>query len=238
MKTHISVASVLACAFSLSAQITTALNRLPDGAEEIRIRNNSAISLVAFVVYAKPVTRSGAASHAPHVVYFDAIEPETSPLLTSEERVVMTTGFGPAGRGFFEEPIVTAGIFADGTTSGDAPLLTRLLMRRSNILLAVETALEMLSDAGRHNVPRERLIEQFKRMADSLRRSYIPPEQQVGSFLYQSLVGKLISLPEGQIGSPFPPATFVAQETAMLNRQRYTLLDSQPSLVEAALIGR
>jgi hypothetical protein len=238
MKTIISVASVLACAFSLSAQIKTTIHRLPDGSQEIRIRNHSATSLVAFVVYAKPVTPSGAASHAPHVAYFDAIEPETSPLLASEERVVMTSGFGPAGRDLFEEPVVTAGIFADGTTTGDGPLLTRLLMRRSNMLLAVETALDTLSDAGRRNVPRDRLIEQFKKMADSLRRSYIPPEQQVGSFLYQSIVGKLTNLPDGEVGSPFPPATFVAQETAMLNRQRYTLLDSQPSLVEAALIGR
>ena len=57
MKTVISVASVLACAFSLDAQINTRLNHLPDGLDEVRIRNNSASSLVAFVVAAKQEPR-------------------------------------------------------------------------------------------------------------------------------------------------------------------------------------
>ena len=143
-----------------------------------------------------------------------------------------------AGRCLLEEPIVAAGIFADGTTTGDAALLTRLILRRSSMLLAVETALQTLLDAGRHILPRDRLIAQFKRLADSLNRWYLPPEQQVGRGLYQSIAGKLMNLPEMQVGSPFPPSTFVAQETAALNRQRVTLLRSQPSLADAAFIGR
>jgi len=43
MKTVISLASVLAFAFSLDAQITAVLNHLPNRLPEIRIRNNSAI---------------------------------------------------------------------------------------------------------------------------------------------------------------------------------------------------
>src|SRR5882762_6116111 len=39
------------------------------------------------------------------------------------------------------EPI-TAVIFADGNTTGDAGLLTRMALSRSNLLLAVETAIE------------------------------------------------------------------------------------------------
>lgn len=243
MKTVISAASVLACAFSLDAQITTTLNRLPGGMEEIRIRNNSAISLVAFVVTVKQVTGSHAAGAEHGVAYFDtiepdAIEPPTVPLMPGEERVVMGRGFASPGRHIFEEPIVTAGIFADGTTTGDAALIARLVLRRSNMLAAVETALETLSDAGRHNVPRDQLIERFKKMARSVSYWYLPPEQQVGLLVYQPIIGKLMNLPEGEVGVPFPPATFVAQETAMLNRQRVTLLESQPSLADAAFVGR
>jgi hypothetical protein len=117
-------------------------------------------------------------------------------------------------------------------------LLARLLLRRSNMLLAVETALETLSDAGRYNIPRDQLIKHFRKMADAVNHSYLPLEQQVGRGLYQSIAGKLMSLPEGQVGSPFPPSTFVEQETAMLRQQRVTLWESQPSLVDAALAGR
>lgn len=241
MRTIISVASVLAFTFALDAQITTTVNRstgIHGDAEALRIRNNSASSLVAFAVYAKRVNRSGAANDAAEVAYFDSLELETKPLAAGEELVVMLRGPVLSGQHFFEEPIVTAGILADGTTTGDAALLSRLIIRRSNMLLAVETALETLSDAGRHNVPRSQLIAEFKKMANSLNRWYVPPEQQQASSIYQSIVGKLMNMPEGDVGSPFPPTAFVAQETAMLNRQRYALLDSQPSLADAALIGR
>jgi len=241
MKTVISVASILACAFSLSAQITATLNRLPIGSPEIRIRNNSAVSLAAFAIRMDPVVRSDA-DNAPLMVYMDtAVDTMATPLLPNQERTVpVPIRFRPEGpvEDLFEQPIVTAGIFADGTTTGDAALLTRLLSRRSNMLAAVETAMDMLSDAGRHNVPRDHLIEQFKKMARSVSHWYLPPEQQAGRDLYQSIIGKLMNLPDEPVGSAFPPSAFVEQETAMLNRQRVTLSESQPSLADAALIGR
>ena len=242
MKTVISLASVLAFAFSLDAQITATLNHLPNRMPEIRIRNNSAIGLTAFAIRMNPVVRS-AENNVAFVDFFDtAIDTRATPLLPKEERMVpVTIRFRPGGQpieGLFEEPIVTAGILANGTTTGDAGLLTRLIVRRGNQLAAVELAMEMLSDAGRRNVPRDQLIEQFKKMVGSVSHWYLPPEQQVGSSVYQSIVGKLINLPEEPAGSPFPPATVVAQETAMLNRQRVALSESQPSLADAAFIGR
>ncbi len=242
MKAVFSVASVLAYAFALNAQITATLNRLPDGVDEVRIRNNSAISLVAFVVTVKQVPLSEAGSSAPFVVYSDPlIEPAAKPLLSKEERVVMTRGFRDrSGKHLrlLDEPIATAGILADGSTTGDAALLVRLMLRRNNMLLAVETAIETLSDAGRRNVPRDQLIAQFRKMADSLNHWYVPPEQQVGRGLYQSIAGKLMNLPEVQAGAPFPPSTFVEQETAPLRQRRVTLLESEPSLADATLIER
>ena len=92
------------------------------------------------------------------------------------------------------------------------------MLRRRSLLWAVDTTLETLSDAGRRNVPREELIRQFKRMVDSLNRWYLPAEQQLGSSFYQAMVGKLMNLPQGQAGAPFPPADFVARETAALIR--------------------
>jgi hypothetical protein len=237
MKTVISLASALALALSLDAQISVSTNRVssvPGGGEEVRIRNDSARSLEAFAVYAKRVNYSGAVNDAAQVMFSDSMEPQTEPLRAGEELVVMARGPVAPGQHFFEEPIVTAGIFTDGTTTGDTALLTRLILRRSNMLLAVETSLETLSDAGRRNIPRDQLIEQFKKMANSVNHWYIPPEQQVASGLYRSIVGKLMDLPEGEAGSAFPPATFVERETLMLNRQRYALLGSQPSLADAA----
>ncbi len=245
MQTIITVLLGLTCASSLDAQITATLNRLPDDSTEIRIRNDTAVSVAAFVLSLNYVHRS-TENNAPLMVYVDsAIDPAAKPLLPGQERVVMPErvvvgNFSTGKYGFplFEQPIVTAGIFADGTTAGDATLLTRMMLRRSNMLLAVETTLETLSDAGRHNVPRDKLIEQFRKMADSLNRWYLSPEQQVGRGLYQSIMGKLMNLPEAPLGSPFPPSAFVAQESSILNRQRIALSESQPSLANAVVIGR
>jgi hypothetical protein len=241
MKTVISLAAILACAFSLNAQITAVLNRFPARSSEIRIRNNSAVSLAAFAIDMAPAAQDAPIS-APLLVYVDtAVDQTAMPLLPSQEYTVPVPSRSRPGQpreDLFEPPIVTAGIFADGATTGDPALLRRLILRRCNMLQAVEAALEVLSDAGRHNVPRGQLIEQFRKMVDSVNHWYLPQEQQVGRSLYQSIIGKLTNLPEGPLGSPFPPTAFVEEETARLNRQRVALLDSQPSLADAALIGR
>jgi hypothetical protein len=251
MKTVISAACLLACALSLNAQITAFLKPLPDGSNEVRIRNDTAISLEVFAIRAnrgnafefERAKRPNLSDDAPSTVYVDSmIDEAPARLAPGEERVVKRGGIlwfqGKRVVVTHALPIVTAGIFADGTTSGDAELLRRLILRRCNMLQAVETTLDILSDAGRRNVPRDVLVNQFRKMADSLNRWYVPPEQRVGHDLYQSMMGKLLDLPYEPVGSPFPPDAFVAQETAMLNRQRVTLLESQPSLADAAAVRR
>jgi hypothetical protein len=176
------------------------------------------------------------------MVYVDpAVDTAMRSLPPKQERTVMpdrmiSGSFTNRGMVYsfpvLERPIVTAGILADGTTTGDADLLARLVLRRSNFLAAVDMALKMLSVAGRHNVPRDQLIGRFKAMEESVNRWYLPSEQCVGRSLYQSIIAKLINLPEVEVGSPFPPATFVAQETARLSQQRFTLLELQASAVD------
>ena len=137
----------------------------------------------------------------------------------------------------FEPPVISA-IFADGSTTGDTALLSRLVSRRGSMLQAVELAHEILADAGRHNVPRDQLVKQFRMMADSLNHWYLPPEQQVGGTLYKSVAEKLMNLPQQQVGSAFPPSTFVDQALTELNRQRVALLESQPDLGLLAAIPK
>jgi hypothetical protein len=220
-----------------------------DGSNEIRVRNDSAKNLVAFAVRATRANGSDlimlpTATDDSITVYVDSTADERmAPITPGHERIVpmghilRAPGKG-ALIGIYKPPFITAGIFADGTTTGNAALLDRLIVRRSNVLQAVEISLEILTDAGNSNVQRDHFIQQFKFMADSARRWYVPQDQRVASDVYQSVVEKLLNLPEGPPGSPFPPDAFVAQETGTLNRLRVTLLDSQPSLAEAAAIRR
>src|SRR5258706_3925541 len=203
MKTAISMASMLACAFSLGAQITTTLN-----GGEVRIKNNSSTDLVAFAVALKRVAPNPtgdigpSAANRPNIVYSDPlVETTETPLLPNQERIVQPLRMvsvppgvkigspRPGSPSVFsiEQPILTAGVFADGSTMGDAGLLTRLTLRRSNMLLAVETAMETLSDAGRRNVPRDQLVAQFKKMVDFVSRRYLLQEQKIGLSIYQPI---------------------------------------------------
>ena len=194
MRAVLSAALALTCV-PLDAQINATLQDLPDGLQEVKIQNNSAASLLAFVVAANQTPRRTMAGNPRLVAYFDPlIESEFRPLGTNEERVVMRKGVGyseaarasrenPGGKRVLEEPIVVAGIFADGSITGDPALLARLLVRRANMLAAVETSLEILLRAGRRNIPRDQLIAEFQRMVDAVRRWYLPPEQQVGQTL-------------------------------------------------------
>jgi hypothetical protein len=250
MKNILKLAAVLGCAFSLHAQITAVLKRFPARGPEVEIRNDSTVNLTAFAIRMAPAPQ--AADPAPLLVYVDtAVDMDRSampyeltramPLAPGEEYGVAVPDRLREGRireDLFVPPIPTAAVFADGTTAGDPALLARLMLRRCNMLQAVELAIEMLSDAGRHNVPRGQLIGQFKMMAESVRHWYLPPEQQVGRRLYEGIVGKLTNLPELQLGTAFPPTAFVEQETARLSRQRTMLLESRPNLAEVAVVPR
>lgn len=236
-KSVLAAAVFFACASSLRAQIEAGIQRLSTGAPEVRIRNKAAVSLTAFAVALNPSRE--AEDQTQLVLFFDAVADQAAPLEPDQERAVplfLRSRPGKPIEDLFALPVISAGILADGTTAGDAVLLLRLMTRRSNMLLALETTLEILSDAGRRNIERKQLIEQFRKLADSVWRWYVPPEQQVGRSLYQSLMDKLKNVPEGPLGSPFPPTAFVAEETAALNRRRVALLEAQPSLAKATLL--
>jgi len=247
MKTVITVASMFFCWVSLNAQVTLSLVHAPSGWDEVRIRNASQTALTAFVVAAK--NDNGAADTGGYlVIYSDTvIDGKAQPLLPGEERQVLRQGMlrpasapaRPHGPNHgLAEPVAAAGIFVDGSTTGDTALLTRLLLRRSNMLAAVENAIDMLADAGNRNMPRALLIDRFKKLSDSLSRWYLSQDQQIGRGVYLSIVGKLVDLPEEPLGSPFPPASFVSEESAKLIRQRVALMASQPNLGDTILIEK
>jgi 2-phospho-L-lactate guanylyltransferase (CobY/MobA/RfbA family) len=231
MKAFVAMASLLACAFSLNAQITAVLERVPghssmiavapEGVPEIKIRNISNVNLTAFAISMAPADADG----TPFLFYLDSAvddrAPNQLPLVPTQEYVVNVPIRLLGSRqikDLYKQPIVTAEVFADGTTGGDAILLTRLMSRRNSMLQAVELAHEILANAAKHNVPPPQLIE-----------------QQVGRTVHQSITQKLMDLPPLEVGSPFPPTAFVEKETVVLNRQRSTLLNSRPNIADMAL---
>lgn len=228
------------CAGSANAQITAVLSQAGNRPPEVEVRNDAAAALTAFATRMEPAAYADAANRAPFAAFADAaVDPAMLPLETNQKYAVPVPSRyrqGQSPEALYVAPIATAAVFADGSTSGDAGLLARLVLRRCNMLQAVELARDMLSAAGRHNVPRAQLTAEFQRMADSLNHWYLPPEQQVGRSVYQSLVGKLLSLPDQQLGAPFPPTGFVQEEVAALSRQRTGLLEALPRL--NAALGR
>jgi hypothetical protein len=257
MKTLLLIASGIAC--TCSAQIGTTLNRLPTGEIQITVRNNSDRTLTAFVVSASVIPMNPAAgirnaSDALWVAYHDsAIDLSTKTMppnegLTIPGRVRCIPPKGlwskearkeiPASNcDQLEQPLATAGIYSDGSTTGNPVLLTRLMLRRSSMLLAIDSASAALSEAGKHNNPRGQLVEQFRKLVDSASGWYLFPEQQIGRELFESIIGKLKNLPQGELGEPFPPTAFIEEETARLKQMRVALWESQPSLADGGALA-
>ena len=156
MKSILSVAFVLACVCPSDAQILTTQRRLDDGRTEIKIKNNSAVAVTAFAISAKLITANrearNTAADSLFLAYDDPAIDSSMELLPSQERVLPPVGImcGPvvkqssndslrdAGRARADrqyrrslicelEQATIAAVFADGSTTGDATLLTRLL---------------------------------------------------------------------------------------------------------------
>ena len=120
MKTTLKFASILACAFSIHAQITAVLKRFPARGPEIEIRNVSTVNLTAFAVSMAPVAEDS----APFLVYVDtAVDGDrlamryqlktTMPLSPGEEYGVGVRdrrGVGQRREDLFEPPTVTAAV--------------------------------------------------------------------------------------------------------------------------------
>ena len=259
METLLLIASGIACACSVGAQISTTLNRSPTGEIEITVRNNSDRNLTAFVVGANVIPMNqGAemrsASDSLWVAYHDsAIDLAMKALPPNQERTIhgrvrcnLAKGPWPekgskvipaSNCDQYEQPLATAGIYSDGSTTGNAVLLTRLMLRRSSMLMAIDSGSAALSEAGKHNYPRGQLVEQFRKLVDSVSGWYLFPEQQIGRDLFESIIGKLKNLPQGQLGEPFPPSAFIEEETARLKELRVVLWESQPSLADGGAVA-
>jgi hypothetical protein len=205
----------------LAAQFTATLRTPPNRSPEVEIRTDSTQPLTAFAIRMEPTSPDA----EPFIAFFDVVtDPAPLPLRVE----IPARRVAGAWQSLYTPPILSAALFADGTSSGDPTLLNSLKLRRASMLQAVELARDMLATAGKRNVPRAQLTKQFQQLADSLNHWYLPPEQQVGRTVYQSIVGKLLGLPDQRLGDPFPPTTFVTQEVAALDRQRTTLIAAIP----------
>jgi len=229
-------AVVLASAFLLNAEVNARLAAMPDGTSQIQIVNDTDSEVAAFAIGAIETNKVMEGGRL--VVYRDStidpaaavIVPHQARSIYESQKKVMTRERKETRIAVFQLPIAVAAIFTDGRTTGDPVLLYQLMLRRRNMLQAVEISLEILSGAGRRNVPREQLVGQFKKMEQSVDRWYLGAEQQVGRRLYLNMISKLLALPEGQLGAAFPPDVFVVEETRALSRQRAMLLEAQPAL--------
>lgn len=204
---------VTACASCLESQIIAEPAESATGVAEVRVRNGGTAGVVAFAVAMNPLESS--ADVSPFVAFFDSVFDKAGPLEPEANRtipVLLRLRPGIRIAEVFELPIITAAILADGSTAGDAVLLSRLMLRRCNRLLAIETAIDTLSDVGRRNIARDELVEHFRRLEDSMSKWYIPPEQQIGRELYRSIGDRLKQLPDPPGGVPFPPSTFVEEQ--------------------------
>src|SRR5260370_26006854 len=153
MKAVISLASVLACAFSLNAQITAVIKRFPARSPEIEIRNNSTVSLTAFAIGTPPLMLYVDTAVATDPLVSHLLN-TTMPLLPNQRYAIPLPARSrsrPPLEDLSEPPIVTSGVFADGTTTGDPALLARFITRRANMLRAVRSARLYPSHAARRN---------------------------------------------------------------------------------------
>lgn len=242
MKTALLVA-LSACALALNAQVSAKLTNSRAG-HAIEIRNDGSLPLNAIALRLEWKLRGNRPQEmldmakVPAKIYLDSlIDPSMTPLPPHGARVLergdlTLRTFSDPSVVAIAEPEETAGIFVDGSTTGDQSLLTLLLMRRSNILLAADTAIDILSDAAKHNVPPSWLTGQFRRL--SLGHFYLLPEQEAGRAVYESVLEKLVNLPAAPLGAAFPPTVFVEAETAELRQLRASLVDSRPNLEQAA----
>lgn len=236
---------LLGCVFSLNAQVIARVSQLPNGSNRITIRNNGVVPLAAYAIAAN--VRGG--GHSQVEVYSDLT---VAPLSRNQEVTeTMSIWCGDADQSALafarinlkqkkrlcglEQPRI-GGVLANGGTIGDPVLLMRVLLRRRSTLLALDTTLDRLSNAGRFNITRGQLIREFERMVDSRSRGSLLPEQDSGREIYQEMVGTLMNLEKGRQGSITPPSSFLAQQSAIFRQQRCALLASQPNLANLRVV--
>jgi hypothetical protein len=248
MRPLLSFVLLAACAAAASAQVAATVGLAPDGSTEITLRNDGPVELTAYAIRVTYHTQQPEFD-GPIVVYVDPVldtrpvprpptsRTESGPIAPGGEFTFLAGNMVAynlgRGRPVFDQPIV-AGIFADGSTTGDTGLLTLLMLRRSNMLAAVETSLEILTAAAQRGTPPAEVAQQLDTIAATLRHWYLPKEQTVGLELYESIIARVMALPEERADEPSPLSTLVAEERPALLQRRALLLGARPGLAAAS----
>jgi hypothetical protein len=108
--------------FASNTQFTAVLSMTPDHLPQVVVRNTSPVIVTAFAITMAPVGEG-----APLVAFLDTlVDIAAVPLLPNEEHTVpVKIRFRPGKppEQLFQTPVIAAGIFADGSTTGDRELL-------------------------------------------------------------------------------------------------------------------
>ncbi|HYP06736.1 MAG TPA: hypothetical protein VER03_10945 [Bryobacteraceae bacterium] len=122
------VVALVAGGLLLRAELIVHVRASGAGVPEVQVRNGGSVAVVAFAV-ATNSTRE-AEDQDPFVVFFDSLVDGSPAMDAGGERVVPVLKLLHSGKRMedvLELPVLAAAIHADGTTTGDAVLLTRMV---------------------------------------------------------------------------------------------------------------
>lgn len=204
-----------------------------DGHTYLTVKNNSGVAITAIAVTAtKTATDGTARPPGQSVRYFDS----------------MVNPFGPYARGISPgesyrfslagplekrqvEARLTAVIFADGTTMGEADWIKRLIHSRTTDLYYVDQDLQILQNGKADSETAETIGQKAQNLSDSVFRSSASTEDKQ---IAMGLCHEILMYLNGNFDQADSPDQRVEKAISQMETRRQRLLLSKPKLEETA----